>query len=218
MAVIEVRQIPILHSARQCDITESPVREHFQFVLRFGGIDGDEAPVSLLWLWLANRLPELIPFPSRIERAICFQCVSRADDFVILALPGFCGFDITIPKRGGIDCNHITFELGHGSGSGHGSAEVDVLFTIDTQYADDEGHLRGGKVLAYVADEVCQEARVFIIIAIRIGLAIDEIVETLKPYKTRNFIAVPGIIGRTDPSGICEHHFHVLNHHAVKHT
>ena len=42
-AVIEVRHIPILHSGWQCDVTESPVGEFFQFVLRFGGIDRDDS-------------------------------------------------------------------------------------------------------------------------------------------------------------------------------
>jgi hypothetical protein len=64
---------------------------------------------------------------------------------------------------------------------------------------------------------VRQQSRVFIIIAIRIGLAIDQIVETLKPHKTGKFIASLGsYAGQT--RGICQHFFHMLNHHAIKHT
>lgn len=133
--------------------------------------------------------------------------MSRPDDFVILALFGLCGFDDRIPKWRGIHSKHIALELGHCSRSGHGLAEVDIFLAIDSQHSDDEWHLRGGKVFAHVADEVCQEAGVFTIIAIRIRSPIDQVVKALQPYKSRKFVALLGIVGGTDSLRIRQHPF-----------
>ena len=143
-AVIEVGLIPILHSGWQSDVTESPGVICFQLVLFFGGIHRNETPDLFLWQRFAKRLPVISPFPFAVESSIRFQGVRRADDIVILALPGFCGGNVMIPEGSCLNSNHIALELGHVGRSGHGLAEYLIFaLTADSQHADHEWHLRG---------------------------------------------------------------------------
>ena len=123
-AIIEVRHEPIFHTGREGDIAETPGGVFFHLVLILGGIDRSETPGPVLWQWLANGLPVILPFPILVERAICFECVRGADDVIILALFGFCGFDVFIPEGSGCHRKHIALELGHVSRCGHGIAEM----------------------------------------------------------------------------------------------
>ena len=217
-AVIEFGHEPVLHTGRQGDVTETPGSVFLHLVLLLGGMNRGEAPDPLLRQRFANGLPVTLPFPIPVDRAVRFQCVRCADDFVILALLGFCRFDVLIPKGSGVHSDHIALEFGHRSRSGHGFAEVDILIAIDSQHTDHEWHFRSRKILAHIADEVRQEARVFIIVVIWIGSAIDQVVETLKPDKAGQLKARLLVVFGTDPLGICQHPFHMVDHHPVKHT
>ena len=63
-----------------------------------------------------------------------------------------------------------------------------------------------------------QQARVFIIVLIRVRCPVDEVIEALEPDKAGHLITGLLVVFRTDPLGIRQNLPHVLHHHPVKYT
>ena len=148
--------------------------------------------------------------------------MSRTDKILILALLRLCSGDVFVPEGGRIDSNDIAFEFGQVGWRCHGFAKIRMFVTIDSQHTDHKWHLGGRKIFAYVPYEMGQQFRVKIVLDRLVGAwisrPIDEVVETLKPNKARQFKASFLVIFRTDPLGICQHRFHMIDHHSVEHT